>query len=145
MSQIPNLIAGLQNKNRSYAYQCLQQLLAESAESDAVYAYFDQFAGMMDSPNSFVRTRGILLIAANVQWDEAKRLDGCMNRLLTHITDEKPIMARQCIQALPTITAQRPDWKERIAAALRQADLSAYQDSMRPLIEADIKVCLQQL
>lgn len=65
MDNIQELIDGLKGKNDKYAYQCLKQLESESMKSDAVYAYFDIFAAMLDNANSYVRTRGILLIASN--------------------------------------------------------------------------------
>ena len=57
---------------------------------------------------------------------------------LTHITDEKPITARQCIKALRQIGAAKPQYIPRIIDCFRSADLSKYKDSMRPLIEQDM-------
>lgn len=55
-----------------------------------------------------------------------------------HITDEKPITARQCVKALAKVGLDKPQYIPRILSCLRSADLSKYKESMRPLIEKDI-------
>ena len=58
---------------------------------------------------------------------------------LKHITDEKPITARQCVKALAQVGLARPQYIPQTLSALRSADLSKYNDSMRPLIERDME------
>jgi len=103
-----------------------------------VYRFWDDFAGMMDSGNSYVRTRGLLLIAANAAWDTEHKMDGVLARYLEHVCDEKPITARQCIQALKSIVSARRDLVPEIREALEHADTGGYNANMRPLIERDI-------
>lgn len=65
--------------------------------------------------------------------------------MLSHITDEKPITARQCVQA-PAQTGQaKQQLIPQITQALLSADLSGYKDSMRPLIERDIDETVRRL
>ena len=52
--------------------------------------------------------------------------------------DEKPITARQCIQALKSIVSARRDLVPEIRKALETADTRRYNTNMRPLIERDI-------
>lgn len=78
------------------------------------------------------------ILAANAQWDEENRFDLIMSDFLAHITDKKPITARQCIKALAQIGLAKPKYISVILSSLRSADLSKYKDSMRPLIEKDI-------
>ena len=80
----------------------------------------------------------LYILAANAQWDEENRLDSILPDFLAHITDEKPITARQCIKALAQVGQVKPQYIPRILSCLRDADLSKYKDSMRPLIEKDI-------
>ena len=77
--------------------------------------------------------------AANAQWDEENRFDLILPDYLKHITDEKPITARQCVKALAQVGLARPQYIPQILSALRSADLSKYKDSMRPLIERDME------
>ena len=80
----------------------------------------------------------INLLAANAQWDDENRFDSIISDFLTHITDEKPITARQCIKALAQVGLAKPQYIQRILLCLHEADLSKYKNSMRPLIEKDM-------
>lgn len=55
------------DKNNNVAYKALQELQKESAETDCVYPYMDRLSDMLDSDNSYVRTRGLTLLAYNVK------------------------------------------------------------------------------
>ncbi len=67
------------------------------------------------------------------------KFDLVLPEFLTHITDEKPITARQCINALAQINTAKPQYIPKILACLETAELSKYKDTMRPLIEKDIE------
>ena len=127
------------------AYRALQSLQEASDLDDAVYAYIDTFVEMMRDSNSYVRTRGLTLIACNAKWDDAGKIDGIIDEYLDHMTDDKPITARQCIKSLPKLAQARPHLIPRIASSLRHADTSAYADSMRPLVQNDIRDALLAL
>ena len=92
-----------------------------------------------------MRSRAIRILAANVKWADEAQLDAWMNELLLHVNDEKPITARQCIQALPEIAAAQPWMIPHIRRALESADLSNRSDSMRPLFSKDIRAVLERL
>lgn len=127
------------DNNNSTAYKALKELQSESEANDRVYPYFDRMTEMLDSENSYIRTRGLTLIAYNVRWDKAHKIDRAIDRYLEHINDEKPITARQCIKLLPVIAGSRPELIDVILSALSRADISAYESTMRPLIEKDIR------
>ena len=93
---------------------------------------------MLDHPKSLVRNRALYLLAANAQWDDENRFDSILPAYLAHITDEKPITARQCIKALAQVGMAKPQYIDEILSSLRGADLSKYKDTMRPLIQKDI-------
>ena len=95
---------------------------------------------LLDHSNSFVRNRALSLLAANAQWDEENRFDAILPSILSHIIDPKPITARQCGKALAEIGQTKPKYIDEILAAFEKADLSKYKDSMRPLIEKDIRL-----
>ena len=133
-----NIIAKLTAKDDKYACALADKIIEESQETDKWYEYFDDFATLLNHPKSLVRNRALYILAANAQWDEENRFDLIMSDFLTHITDEKPITARQCIKALTQIGLAKPQYIPVILSSLRSADLSKYKDSMRPLIERDI-------
>ena len=93
---------------------------------------------MLDHPKSLVRNRALYILAAIAQWDEANRFDLILSDFIAHITDEKPITARQCVKALAQVGLAKPQYIQRILSSFKSADLSKYKDSMRPLIEKDM-------
>jgi hypothetical protein len=144
-SKIGFYIEQLFSKDNNAAYQALRTLTAFSAESDAVYAYFDRFARMLRDDSSYIRTRGMLLIAANVRWDDENKIESALEDYLGRVLDEKPITARQCIQSLPEIARCKPRFAGRIIEALKNADVSGYADTMRPLLVKDIANALKTI
>ncbi len=133
----------LLSKDHNAAYQALKELQEISEDKNAVYAYMDLFTGMIESGNSYIRTRGLLMIASNAKWDVDNQIDEVIDSYLRHITDVKPITARQCIKALPQIAWDKPELKADIIAALKHADSSRYADSMRPLVMKDIREAIE--
>lgn len=139
------ITAALTAKNDQYAYGIAEKILAEIRETDQWYPYFDEFAALLNHPKSLVRNRALHILAANAAWDEENRFDAILPDFLSHITDEKPITARQCIQSLAVIGTEKPKYIPQIVVWLKSADLSKYQDSMRPLIEKDIAATIAAL
>lgn len=117
----------------------------QSELSKDVYRYFDVFAEMLNNPNSYIRARGLLLIAANAKWDEDFRIDEIIDDYLKHIMDEKPITSRQCIKVLPNIAKYKPHLTNTICTALKMANIEIYNSNMRPLVYKDIQTALKQI
>lgn len=134
-----NTAAKLTAKNDKFACALADQIISESQVTDEWYEYFDDFASLLDHPKSLVRNRAIYILAANAQWDEENRFDLILSDFLKHVTDEKPITARQCIKALAQVGVAKPQYIPQILSCFHEADLSKYQDSMRPLIEKDME------
>lgn len=112
-------------------------LLGTSRKSGDVYAYIDELFALMNDKSSHVRTCALGLICANAKWDEQKKIDAHIDEILSHITDEKSITARQFIKSLPGLAAKKPELKETIANALKNADFSVYPESMSTLVAND--------
>ena len=140
-----DIIVNLTAKDDKYACAIADKIISESQDTDEWYEYFDAFASLLNHPKSLVRNRVLYILAANAQWDDENRFDAILPEFLSHITDEKPITARQCIKALTQVGQAKPQYIPRITEALREADLSQYKDSMRPLIEKDISKTEQKL
>lgn len=138
-------ISRLTGKDAKNAYAFTQQIAAESRVSDAWYPYFDRFAELLRHKNSLVRNRAIAILAANARWDREGKFDVLLDEFLSHVTDVKPITARQCVAAIPEIAEAKPELIPHIRAALEQADLSVYPDSMQPLVLKDIVAALQKI
>lgn len=142
---IAETFEALFNKNNSAAYKALQALVKESEETDAVYPYMDRLSNMLDSDNSYIRTRGLTLLAYNAKWDKDYKIDEIIDKYLRHITDVKPITARQCIKLLPIIAKYKPELRDDILFALHQANVGIYDDSMQPLVYKDIQKALKEI
>ena len=134
-----DIIDGLQNKKDTEAHQLLLQLEAQSADSDELYGYFDEFLELMKSKSSFVRTRGFRLACAQAKWDVDEKIEKNLDRLLSMLDDQKPTAVRQCLAALHIVVLYKPNLAERIGGKLDTIDLSKYKDSMSPLIQKDIE------
>ena len=132
------IITKLTAKDDKYACAIADKIIAESREADTWYESFDIFASLLNHPKSLVRNRVQHILAANARWDEENRFDDILPEFLSHVTDEKPITARQCIQALTQVGLAKPQYISRILDCFHSADLSKYKDSMRPLIEKDM-------
>ena len=106
--KVEELLELLTSQDNSQAYQALKALEEMSAESNCLYPHMDKFIAMASSGNSYVRTRGLALIAHNAKWDVDDKIDGIIGGYLEHITDEKPKCARQCIKLLPLLAKAKP-------------------------------------
>ena len=132
------LLQHLTATDHRYACAFAEKIISESKESHIWYPYFDDFASLLSHPNSLVRNRALSILAANVQWDFGNRFDAIFAEYISHVTDPKPITARQCVKTLAQIGVMKPQYIPQILERLEHADLSQYNDSMRPLIEKDI-------
>ena len=135
----------LLDKNNNVAYKALQLLQKESEERNYVYPYMGRLSDMLDSDNSYIRTRGLTLLAYNAKWDKDNKIDEIIDKYLKHITDIKPITARQCIKLLPIIAEYKPELKNDILSALHKANISIYGDSMQSLVHKDIQKVLNEI
>ena len=114
---IDTLFVRLFDKSNSTAYAALQDLQKESERSDRVYRYMDKLFDMLDSDNSYIRTRGLTLIAYNSKWDKDNKIDEIIDGYL----------------------------KGGIVTALKKANISGYADSMRQLIYKDIQKAVAEI
>ena len=140
-----DIISKLTVKDDKYACAIADRIISESRDTDEWYEYFDAFASLLKHPKSLVRNRVLHILAVNAQWDDENRFAAILPEFLSHIMDEKPITARQGIKTLALIGQAKPQYIPRITEAMREADLSKYEDSMRPLIEKDISKTEQKL
>ena len=52
------------DKDNNAAYKALRELQQESEETDNVYPYMHILSDMLDSDNSYIRTRGLTLMVS---------------------------------------------------------------------------------
>lgn len=145
MENIDLLINDLCSKNHTEAYKTFLFLENESKKSNITYCFFDYFLEMINNESSYIRTRGLSLIVANAKWDTDNKIEMNIDSILSHIVDKKPSVARSFIQSLPNITKYKKQLIHRIRRELSNADISIYNDNMKPLVEKDISNTLSNL
>lgn len=127
------------------AYKVFKELLIISEESDVVYSYFDRFVEMMNNKeNSYIRTRGLRLIAYNSKWDTQNQVNRIIESYLEHIEDDKPITARQCIKDTVIIAKYKPELIDTILKALITIH-KTYDSSMQSLVYKDRQKAIHQI
>ena len=127
------------------AYNTLKELIKISEKSDALYSYFDKFVEMMNNKdNSYIRTRGLRLIAYNAKWDTENKVNFIIEQWLAHMEDEKPITARQCIKDTVIIAKYKPELIDMILESLGKIN-KIYDDSMQSLVYKDRKKAMLQI
>lgn len=68
------------DKNNNIAYKAIQELQKESDKTNHVYPYMDKLSGMLDNDNSYIRTRGLTLLAYNAKWDKGYKIDEMIDK-----------------------------------------------------------------
>lgn len=144
-AQIAAHVNNLRSRDANAGYASLLALEAQSRDSEAAAAYFDDFAALLAEKNGFLRARGFRLIAANAKWVAHERLLALLPGLLGRLQDPKPIVIRQCMAALPELTAGDPALVPAVREALERAVFDGYSDAMRPLLEQDRTEALREL
>lgn len=99
---------------------------------------------MNDISNSYIRTRGLRLLAYNSKWDKEGKLNLIIDDYLDHIEDEKPITSRQCIKDTVIIARYKPELVEVILEALEKINI-VYEASMQNLIYNDRQKAIQKI
>lgn len=129
----------LTSKDDKTAWAFAEKIISDSKDGEMWYEYFDIFSSLLNDPKSLVRNRILLILSSLAKWDNKRKFDVILDEILTHITDPKPITSRQCIKALCEIGTDRKEYIPKILKAMKNADLAIYKESMRSLIEKDIR------
>ncbi|MDO5561729.1 MAG: SufBD protein [bacterium] len=138
-TEIKQLVNDLENRDNRIGCAAMKKLLAESEKSSVVKQFLPHFIKLLIDENSYVRNRGLLLIAANARWDKENFLDKNLETYLQHLADEKPITARQCLKGLREIARVKPQLHRQILRTVKTTDVSGYNENMRLLLEKDLK------
>ena len=99
---------------------------------------------MNNQDNSYIRTRGLRLIAYNSRWDVDNQVNNIIHEWLKHIEDVKPITARQCIKDAIIIAKNKPELVDEILDAL-EAFHTIYDESMQNLVYKDRQKAIRQI
>lgn len=135
---LPFLVDCLSEKDDKIRYPALQLLELRSESHADVVLFWDHFKEKLKSENSYQRSIGLMLIAANARWDTDNRMSDTIDDYLKLLNDEKPITVRQCIQALRNIIPYKKELRMMIADQLMRIDILTVRETMRKSILTDI-------
>lgn len=142
---LSQLVDWLSEKDDRLRYQAFLLLEQRSLQTPDVYPFWNAFHQKLGSSNSYQRSIGLMLIAANAQWDEDRLLDQMIGEYLLLLYDEKPITVRQCLQSLPRIVACKPHLSQIVGSSVMAIDLAACRETMRKSILTDIVAVLASI
>ena len=144
-TDIAALVELLNEKADAPRYQALLLLTSRSERHPDVLPHWPRFVEKLTSENSYQRSIGIMLLAANARWAKASNVGEYLPLCLRLIGDEKPITARQAISALAQIALAQPACAMPVARAFAEHDVLSVRESMRKSILLDICRALVKL
>lgn len=140
------LVAGSFDKNENFRYNCSRVLFRALERSpQTFYAYWDRFAGMIDSPNGFHRSVAAQAIASLSPIDADCRLDALLDHYLGLLDDSKVMVSHYFIETLDVICRARPEFQKKIITALLGIDGTSHPPARRELLKADILAVFDRL
>lgn len=139
------LIRTLNEKDDTVRYNAFLLLQSNSREFPFVYEYWNDLEKKLESPNSYQRSIGVMLIAENVRWDKDNRFSKTINKYLSCCNDERFITARQAIQGLAVILKATDKFDDKIKQGLTNLRLSQYKENQQKLVKKDISNVLQMI
>lgn len=132
------LIEWLSEKDDKLRYHTLLLLQSRAKDSDDLYRYWSVFRDKLTSENSYQRSIGLMMIAANVKWDKESKFEESFDEFCALLNDEKPITIRQCIQSFELIVPYKPLLSTKIAETLMGLDIMNIKETMRKSVLLDI-------
>lgn len=106
-----------------------------SAVSGVWSCQMDRMISFISHMSAFVRIRAAMIMMALVKWTSP---DNVLPYVLKLLHDEKPSAVRQCLELLSPFLKADPRCSDTVMSEVKNMDLSAYMDSMRPLITNNI-------
>ena len=134
---IADLADLLDEKADEARYQALLLLTARAERFPDVLPHWSRFVEKLSSGNSYQRSIGVQMLAANARWADEGAVQACLPACFRLLADEKPITARQAIQSLGKIARDAPSAAPEIARALMGMDILSARETMRKLLLVD--------
>lgn len=138
-------IEKLYSQDNTSAYHILLELEGITAESNELYAYFNDLLELLNNPKTFVRVRGFRLICCLAKWDTENKINRNIDVILKELDDEKGTSVRQCLEKLNLILMYKIELTQIIERKIKNLELSKYKESMQSLIKKDIDYMLEHL
>lgn len=132
------LVPLLTEKNDEIRYLAFLVLCERSNNHPDIYPYWDVFVSKLSSEDSYQRTIGATLIAANIRWDEKKKFARIFQTYMSLCNDEKFAASRLTIQTIPVWAKYAPELLDKVVDELVHINVRSLKESQRKLILLDI-------
>jgi hypothetical protein len=140
------VVEGSFAKNETFRYNCVRVIFrAIEASPHLFYSYWDRFAGMIGSPNSFHRSIAAQAIALLASADTDHKLAPIFNQYLGLINDPKVMVTHYFLGTIGRIYSAQPELRGRVIACLLNIDKTKHPPAHREMLKADIITGFDQL
>ncbi|WP_321423335.1 hypothetical protein [uncultured Methanobacterium sp.] len=120
-----------------HSYSVISQ--ASQMRPELFYHYWDDFAVLLDHPNSYHRDFGLVLLANLTTVDKENKFLNVFNDYYSHINDEKFMTARKCVQNTAKILESESELTEDITDILLDVDKKCdFALKQKALLKSDI-------
>lgn len=126
--EIAELIEALKVEKRAvkFAYEKVLRLTSER-RPELIYAYFEVFAGLLDSDNSIIKWGAIMTIANLAAVDEQKKFETIFKKYYSPISGPTMITAANIIGSSVKIALAKPELTESITKEILKVEKAKYQ------------------
>ncbi len=130
---IPQLVEALQIEKGTakHAHEKVLRLVSER-RPELIYPYFDVFAAMLDSDNSFLKWGAIMTVAHLTTVDAEEKFEALFERYYAPIAGPVMVTAANIIGSSARITLAKPGLTERITREILKVEKARYERHGRP-------------
>lgn len=120
-----------------HSYSIISQ--ASQMRPELFYQYWDDFALILDHPNSYHRDFGLVLLANLTPADKNNKFSDVFTDYYSHINDEKFMTARKCVQNTAKILESKGELTDNITDILLDVDERCdFSLKQKALLKSDI-------
>lgn len=101
--------------------------IVSESRPDLLYPFFDDYVGLLDSENSFIKWGAILTLANIVGADTQKKFDGIFEKYYQPITGDVMVTAANVIGGSVKIVQARPELACRITGEILKVEKAKYK------------------
>lgn len=131
--EIVELIEALKVEKRAvkFSYEKVLRLVSER-RPDLIYPYFDVFAGLLDSDNSFLKWGAIMTVANLVIVDTDNKFEAVFQKYYAPIPGPVMVTAANIIGSSAKIALAKPELTERITREIHKVEKAKYINKGAP-------------
>jgi hypothetical protein len=131
--QIPLIVEALQAEKSSRKYSCEKALrLLSEKKPEWIYPYFDLFASMLQSDNSFLKWGALITLANLTAVDREGKFEHIFSTYFKPLSGAEMITASNIVGASVRIVYSKPELADRIANEILRVETATYLNKGAP-------------